>query len=326
MAPSTEWRERIEDGEDERFAAYAERLAAAQKARSQRHGNGRALHRKQVMALCARLDVHGDLPAHARHGLFAAPCNYEALVRLSNGSLDVASDRQPDIRGFSVRVLGVEGPGALGNATTAQDFTFINRSVFGFSRPEDFLELVLGLFDGPFKALRVVIGRRGFFGGLRLLNDLRQATAKPFQGFALESFFTAAPIACGPYAVRARLRPERQVGCGPSADFTADMKNHLTRGPVSYALELQFFEDETSTPIEDAAVDWSEQRAPYVNVARLTLEPRDLEGDAAAKLAAEVERATFDPWEALAAHRPLGAVMRARKHAYFSSQKARGAL
>jgi hypothetical protein len=326
MAPSTEWRERVEEGEEARFAAYAERLASAQNARSQRHGNGRALHRKQVIALRARLDVHGDLPPHARHGLFAAPCNYEAVVRLSNGGLDVASDRQPDIRGFSVRVLGVEGPGALGQPTQAQDFALINRSVFGFARPEDFLELVLGLFDGPFKALRVMIRRRGFFGALKLLGELRQATARPFAGFALEPFFSAAPIACGPYAARVRLRPERTVGCGPSADFAADMKNHLTRGPVSYHLDLQFFEDEATTPIEDASVDWSEQRAPYVNVARLTLEPRDLEGDAAAKLAAEVERATFDPWEALAEHRPLGAVMRARKHAYFASQKARGAL
>src|SRR5262245_19226472 len=111
MAPSTEWRERVEDGEDARFAAYAERLAVAQKRRSERYGNGRALHRKPVMALRARLDVLGDLPAHARHGLFAAPCNYEALVRLSNGSLEVESDRKPDIRGFSVRVLGVEGAG-----------------------------------------------------------------------------------------------------------------------------------------------------------------------------------------------------------------------
>ena len=41
--------------------------------------------------------------------------------------------------------------------------------------------------------------------------------------------------------------------------------------------------------------------------------------------AAEVEAAVFDPWQALAAHRPLGDVMRARKVVYFESQKGRGA-
>mgnify|MGYP002755894772 CR=1 FL=1 len=37
------------------------------------------------------------------------------------------------------------------------------------------------------------------------------------------------------------------------------------------------------------------------------------------------ESAVFDPWQALAAHRPLGDVMRARKAVYFVSQQGRGA-
>ena len=39
----------------------------------------------------------------------------------------------------------------------------------------------------------------------------------------------------------------------------------------------------------------------------------------------EVETAVFDPWQALAAHRPLGDVQRARKVVYFESQKGRNA-
>ncbi|MGZ3429370.1 MAG: catalase, partial [Polyangia bacterium] len=70
--------------------------------------------------------------------------------------------------------------------------------------------------------------------------------------------------------------------------------------------------------------DWSEASAPYVTVARLTIPEQELDGADAKKLADEIEQATFDPWEALAAHRPLGAIMRARKHAYFASQKTRG--
>jgi len=86
-------------------------------------------------------------------------------------------------------------------------------------------------------------------------------------------------------------------------------------------LQLQFFADEKKTPIEDGSVDWAESDAPYATVGRLTIDPAaQKDGDA---LAADAERATFDPWEALAAHRPLGGIMRARKHAYFASQKTR---
>ena len=56
MTPSTAWREQIEAGEDERFAAYAEQLSAVQRRTSERQGHGRALHRKQVLALRGRLE------------------------------------------------------------------------------------------------------------------------------------------------------------------------------------------------------------------------------------------------------------------------------
>jgi hypothetical protein len=57
-------------------------------------------------------------------------------------------------------------------------------------------------------------------------------------------------------------------------------------------------------------------------VADLVVHPP--QADAAA-FEARIEASVFDPWQTLAAHRPLGEVMRARKVAYFESQKARGA-
>jgi hypothetical protein len=329
MAPSSDWREQIDADEEQRFAGYGERIAGLQKKKSEQYGNGRAFHRKQVLALRGRLEVLDGLPEHARQGLFARPGAYDALIRLSNGSVDVASDRKPDIRGFGVRVLGVEGPGALGGTTKAQDFVLINREVFGFSKPDEFVELVMALARGPLSVIGYMVRSHGLFGGLKRLREIGKGMARPFSGFATESFFSAAPIANGPYAVRVRLRPEAAAASDgakapASADWAADMRAHLLRGLLRYELQLQFYSDEKATPIEDGAVDWAEASAPYVTVARLTIGEQPAEGAARAQLDADVEKATFDPWEALAAHRPLGAIMRARKHAYFASQKARG--
>ena len=87
--------------------------------------------------------------------------------------------------------------------------------------------------------------------------------------------------------------------------------------------QLQFFTDEKHTPIEDASVDWKEKHSPYVTVARLSI-PAHGEQELA-DLGEAIEKDIFDPWQALKDHRPLGDVMRARKHVYFASQKGRGA-
>ena len=325
MAPSTEWREQIDGDEEQRFAAYAERIAALQQQKSKRYGNGRAFHRKQVLGLRARLEVLPGLPPHARQGLFAEPRGYDAWIRLSNGSVDVAGDRTPAILGFGLRVNGVEGQGALGGTTHAQDFVLINREVFGFSKPDEFVELVSALVKGPLAVVGLMVRRHGLVRGLGRLREITRGMARPFSGFATEPFFSAAPIANGPYAVRVRLRPEAKAAAGVAAsDWAADMRAHLGRGEIRYELQLQFYSDEKATPIEDGAADWLESSAPYLTVARLTIPPQALDGAEGKALAESIERATFDPWEALAAHRPLGAIMRARKHAYFASQKGRG--
>ena len=100
------------------------------------------------------------------------------------------------------------------------------------------------------------------------------------------------------------------------------MATRLAKGPLVYDLDLQYFANEGATPIEDATLDWP---TPYTTVARLTLPQQDLSSEASQALAVEVENGIFDPWAALAAHRPLGDVMRARKVVYFESQKGRGA-
>jgi hypothetical protein len=90
-------------------------------------------------------------------------------------------------------------------------------------------------------------------------------------------------------------------------------------------LELQFFVDETATPIEDASVDWPEVVAPYLAVADLTVPAQDVTSADGQALAQRVEATVFDPWHALAAHRPLGEVMRSRKVVYLASQRGRDA-
>jgi hypothetical protein len=240
--------------------------------------------------------------------------------------MDRAPDRTPDIRGFAFKVLGVKGDSALNNGPAkSQDFTLINQEVFGFASSEEFVTFVLAAADGNGSLLKHLIRRYGLLGGPARLLKLLKTVGKPFGGFATEALYSAAPVACGPYAVRVRLLPSAANGVatpGASADWGADFAARLARQPLQWDLQLQPFVSESRTPIEDASVNWS---SPYTTVARLNLPLQDSASPAGQALLAQVEAEVFDPWQALVAHRPLGDVQRARKVVYFESQKGRNA-
>jgi hypothetical protein len=62
-------------------------------------------------------------------------------------------------------------------------------------------------------------------------------------------------------------------------------------------------------PVENAAMVWPERKSPYRAVARITVKPQSAWSPARA--AAVDDGMSFNPWHGLAAHRPLGSIMRA---------------
>lgn len=325
--PSTDWQEKQAADEDQRYAGYAQQFADIQRRKSARFGAGRALHRKQLLAARGQLEVLAGLPTFARQGLFARAGQHDVLLRLSNGGMDRASDRQPDIRGLAFKVRGVVGDSALGNGPAqSQDFTLINQEQFAFPDSAEFVAFVVAASHGNAALLKYLFGRYGLFGAPKRLAKMLASVGRPFGSFATEPLFSAVPMACGPYAVRVRLLPGAGNGpANPAArnDWGADFQARLAAGPLQWQLQLQPFVSEALTPIEDASVNWP---TPYTTVAMLTLPQQDTTSAAGQALQKEAEAAVFDPWQALAAHRPLGDVQRARKVVYFESQKGRGAV
>ena len=90
-----------------------------------------------------------------------------------------------------------------------------------------------------------------------------------------------------------------------------------------WELRVQLCTDLEKMPVEDATVEWDEKLSPYVTVAQVTARAQDAYSDVRRVWADE--ELSFNPWHCLAAHRPLGNVMRARFKAYQASTKARHA-
>ncbi|MEQ1568877.1 MAG: catalase [Myxococcota bacterium] len=316
--PSTAWREVIPDGEPARLEAFARAIGELQRTLSERFGPGRAFHRKPVGALRASLTV-GELPEVVRQGLFAAPGRHDVWVRLSNGSVRPQRNSTADIRGFALSIRGVAGESALGGPASSQDFLLINREVFGFRDVGPFVDLAVAASRGPLAVLWLFVRTYGFFAGLSEVRRLTSSLGRPFSGFLTEPFFSGVPVKWGPYAARLRLQPEQAPRADSAPDLADEVWARLAHGPARMALQVQLFVDERVTPIEDASANWDEVDAPYHTVGTLELPAQAPD----AAFTAEVEAAAFDPWHALADHRPLGHVMRARKAAYFTSQQNR---
>ncbi len=76
-----------------------------------------------------------------------------------------------------------------------------------------------------------------------------------------------------------------------------------------------------TAPASSASVVWQESQSSYIAVARIVVGPQDAWSPLAV---AEIdERLSFSPWPGVAAHRPFGSVMRARKATYESSADLR---
>jgi hypothetical protein len=305
---STDWAETIGADEVDKFGRQAELIRAAHRLTTARHGKGRFLHRKPLVGVTAQLEVFPDLPPEARFGAFAVPGPRDGLVRLSNGSFDVQANTLPDIHGFALRILGLEGEAVLGGSADHQDFLLINHDRFNAEDSAAFVEFAALAAGGQLKALWALFRRHGLSVLMARLKDLQETFGKPFQGYAAETFNTVVPHAVGPYAAKVLLVPkvpEPMTGRDPGADIVS----RLAAGPIAYAVQLQFYTDPLATPIEDHRVVWTS--VPQT-VATLTLLRPD-----------DVEAIGFDPWSGLLAHRPLGEIMRARKSAYRVSQLAR---
>jgi hypothetical protein len=74
-------------------------------------------------------------------------------------------------------------------------------------------------------------------------------------------------------------------------------------------------------PIEDSSVPWPQVASPYLPVARIMV-PRQLAWSEARSKAID-DGMSFSPWHGIAAHRPIGSIMRVRKLAYEMSAKFR---
>jgi hypothetical protein len=320
---TTDWKEDIAPDEATRFESYAALLGSIQRAQAKGGTVGRALHAKQNIGVEAELVIE-NVPPEAQHGLFATPGRYRALARFSNGAARKQSDRTLDVRGLAVKVFGVGGKKVLPGDATTQDFLAIRTPVLPIRNTDEFMTLVRVNRPPALLPIRLMAAL-GVKRGVQIIKAALGGLRVPQGPLAATSYYSALPIALGPYAIQFAFTARETAGplkIATANELGEGLAAHLRTKPVTYDFQVRFFTDAAQTPIEDASVEW---KSPWITVGQLVLPVQDPASARGGRVQALVEQLSFDPWHAREDMRPLGNIMRARNVAYRASTLARNA-
>ncbi len=306
----------------------------------------RPVHAKSHGVLVGTLEVLPGLPETLAQGLFARAASYPVVMRFSTNPGYMLADNVSSPRGLAVKVLNVPGERVASDAAgSSQDFVCVNANAFGAPDPAGFLKQIK-LFDKNLETPEgvkhaVSVAARATNAVLKAVH-LESATLEgigaPATHILGESFSTVAPLRFGGYVAKIGFAPGSEnlkKLTGESIDLSEDynaleelIKKFFRHETAVWEVKAQLALDDSDKddkerefPIERADVKWPEEKSPWQVVARITVEPQDTYSDA--RQVFVDERLSFNPWHALAAHRPLGGIMRSRLKAYEEAAKYR---
>jgi hypothetical protein len=149
-----------------------------------------------------------------------------------------------------------------------------------------------------------------------------------------DTYYSQVPLRYGDHLAKVSVAPASlglqalaNDGFDPRDGFSAlrdAVVTYFRDKPAEFEFRVQLCTDLARMPIEDATLEWPEEASPYRPVARLSFPPQDAYSPARRVFVDDA--LSFSPAHALAAHRPLGSIMRARLRAYGELARYRRAM
>jgi len=291
----------------------------------------RSQHAKATGCVTAQFRIADDVPPHFQHGIFSQPGRtFSTIVRFSNSQDSFERDGVGTARGLAIKLLDVAGTRAVpGDGDSTQDFLMIDHPVFPFPDPEAYVETIsrknVPLIGGVLAAAHLILLEQD---ELKIIQDIKSKhVASPLE----INYWSGTPYWLGPaagaggHAVKYSV-VSRQAGRTALPDDPDDLpEDYLTQAltrslqaqEAVFDFKVQLQTDPEAMPIENVAVEWSEHDSIPITVATLRIGPQRV--DEAGDLATGCEAMLFNPWHALAEHRPMGGMNRLRKVVYQAS-------
>jgi hypothetical protein len=224
-------------------------------------------------------------------------------------------------------VVGTRAVADDGDST--QDFVMIDHPVFPFPDPIAYLQTMsrknipligdvvagvhLALLEPKEAKIVADIRRKWVASPLKI----KYWSGAPFWlGPAAEEGGHAVKYSAVPRPADRSDRPDHPEDL-PDDYLTQALARDLQSQEAVFDFKVQLQTDPVRMPVEDVSAEWDERRSPPVIVATLRIPPQKVDGSG--DLATRCESMSFNPWHALAEHRPMGGMNRLRKVVYQAS-------
>ena len=326
--------ERSEEDEVQTRAALLDALRDISATTTRHCGHAmRSVHAKSHGLLLGEIEVLGDLPRHYAQGMFAQPCTLPVVLRLSTSPGDILDDSVSTPRGLALKVVGVQGqrlPGSSGDVT--QDFVLANGPAFVvadarhfvknlqlLSKTTDHAEWLKKLFSATLRGVEKTLESVGAPSA-----KIKSLGGQPETHILGETFYSQVPMLYGVHMAKVAVvpaSPALHALTGEPLDTNGTpnalreaVLDFFAQHDAEWELRVQLCTDLKAMPLDDAARVWPEELSPYVAVARIRV-PSQLAWSETRSSAID-DGMAFSPWHGIAAHRPLGSIMRVRKLVY----------
>jgi len=314
-----QWGEIIRPDEAATFEGLAAKINELQRLLAANGEVHRGFHAKMHGCMKAELQPDPARPASTRYGVFASDESRQAWVRFSNGQGKSLKDNERDVRGFAIKLLGVEGTRLLDDGATTQDFLMTTRPASHVNDAVEFMDFAESAAKGE------LVG----WGLLHPVSAARLFRQTAPVSTLVTKYWTGSPYRLGPSVAKLSVWPcngqptTTQGATTDNPDFLkVDLETRVSTGDVCFELGVQIRKYPDNESVEKASSVWDEQRNPFIKVGRVVLSQRSiLEAEADADYCNDF---AFNPWHGITEHQPLGHMNRARKPVYQASANLRG--
>lgn len=287
-----------------------------------KYGNEKPLrifHAKTIGLVQGELKTEKGLPESLRVGLFKQEEPYKIWIRFTNGSPKLSKDINKSARGMAIKVLDVKSSRYLDEdpeGNTQDIILFTNRFFtpgVGTLQPAG-VKLALPHFPQFLGAVFTIL-TRALIDGIRFFFSARIRTPNVLE----EMYYSATPYSFGENnAIKWHARPLKTITSvmpkDPEKNFLHDrMKRDLSedaKEEISFALFIQFHENDNTEPIDDTTVIW---KTPFRRVATITVPKQNFDTPERQKKDLDL---TYSPGHSIIEHAPLGSVNAIRRRVY----------